>query len=170
MGMYDDDDYMLGALSLDENQWNMGAPRRRPRPRNRHNVMLLPMTFPAFSFALATGVNNVRQTMQPQVPFAGLRPFATILRNGTSAAASFPLLNQLLVGPTPLIQTSPGPALDNYRFDAVDNNFRMPPTGIGQLYAADVGLTTALTGTDTISVILQINGQAKLQPGYVLHT
>lgn len=172
--MYDDDgDFMLGALGPDDDQWEMGAPRRRramPARRggtNPHNRMILPMTFPTFAFALATGTNNITQTMQPQVPFAGQQPIATILRNGASAAAAFPLLNQLLVGPTPLIQTTPGPALDTYRFDSVHNNMRMPPTGIGQVYTAQVGLTTALAGTDTLSVILQISGQARLTPGYV---
>lgn len=166
MGLYDDDDYMMGALSLDAGQWNMGAPRARRR--NPHNMMLLPMTFPVFSFVLATGTNVIPQTMQPAVPFAGLQPIATILRNGTSANATFPLLQQLLVGPTPIILSTPGPALDTYSRDAPNNNLRMPPTGIGQTYQAQVGLTAALTGTDTLSVILQINGQAKLTPGYVV--
>lgn len=166
MGMYDDDDdFMLGALETDPSQWQMGAPRRRRG--GGKNVMLLPMTFPQFNFSLATGTNNVTQTMQPQIPFAGLQPLATILRNGASAATTFPLLNQLFVGPTPIIQTSPGPAMDGYRYDAVNNNLRLPPTGIGQLYRADVGLTTALTGTDTLSVIFQINGQARLRAGYI---
>lgn len=170
MNLYDDDDYMLGALDLDESQFAMGAPRRRGPSRRRGNPMnrmILPMTFPNFSFALADGTNNKTQTMTPQVPFAGLQPIATILRNGTSANTTFPLLNQLFVGPTPIIQTTPGPALDGYSKDSVNNNLRLPPTGIGQLYRADVGLTAALTTTDTLLVILQINGQAHLNPGYV---
>lgn len=167
MGLYDDDDYMLGALSLDESQFAMGAPRRARRPANRANRMLLPMTFPNFTFALANGTNNITNTMQPQVPFAGLQPIATILRNGASASLTFPLLNQLFVGPTPIIQTTPGPALDGYSKDSVNNNLRLPPTGIGQLYQASVGLTAALLTTDTLLVILQINGQAHMNPGYV---
>jgi hypothetical protein len=168
MGMYDDDDYMLGSLSIDDNQWQMGAPRRAPR-RNKHNVMLLPITFPVFNFVLATGTNIVSSgNLTPQFPFAGMQPIATIIRNGTSAANAFPLLNQLFVGPTPIIQTTPGPPLDAYRFDAVNNNLRLPPTGLGQGYRADVNLSQALLTTDTISVILQINGQARLQPGYVV--
>lgn len=167
MGMYDDDDYMLGALSIDDsNQWNMGAPRRPTR--NRHNIMILPITFPVYNFALANGTNVVSNNVTPQFPFAGMQPLATIIRNGTSATNTFPLLNQLFVGPTPIIQTTPGPPLDSYRFDAVNNNLRLPPTGLGQLYRADINLSAALTTTDTISVILQINGQAKLQPGYVV--
>lgn len=167
MGMYDDDGYMLGSLGLDEGQWQMGAPRRPPPQRRRHNVMILPITFPVYNFALANGVNIITQTVQPQFPFAGAQPIATILRNGTSANATFPLLNQLFVGPTPIIQTTPGPALDAYSKDAVNNNLRIPPTGIGQLYRADVNLSTALLTTDTLSVILQLNGQARLTPGYV---
>jgi hypothetical protein len=169
MGLYDDDDYMLGALDInDRDQWNMGAPRRGPPRRNAHNIMILPITFPVYNFALANGVNAVSQQVTPQFPFAGMQPLATIIRNGTSAAAAFPLLNQLFVGPTPIIQTIPGPPLDSYRFDAVNNNLRLPPTGLGQLYRADVNLSAALLTTDTISCILQINGKAKLNPGYVV--
>jgi hypothetical protein len=170
-GYYDDDDdgVMMGSLELDDSQWQMGA-RRRRAPRGRSPGMLLPITFPTFSFVLATGINNVSQSVRPEFPFAGQQPIATILRNGTSAGLTFPLLNQLFVGPTPIITTAPGPALDAYRFDAVNNNLRMPPTGVGQTYRADVGLTAALTGTDSVAVILQINGQGKLRPGYVGRT
>jgi hypothetical protein len=168
MGFYDDDGYMLGALSMDEGQWEMGAPRRAPPRRNPHNMMILPITFPIYSFALATGVNAVSQNVTPQFPFAGQQLLATIIRNGTSATNAFPLLNQLFVGPTPIVQTNPGPPLDSYRFDAVRNNFRLPPTGLGQLYRADVNLSQALTTTDTIQVILQLNGVGKLAPGYVV--
>jgi hypothetical protein len=167
MGMYDDDNYMLGALGIDEDQWQMGAPRR-PRPRNPHNLMILPITFPIYNFALATGVNPVSQNVTPQFPFAGQQLLATIIRNGASATNAFPLLNQLFVGPTPIVQTNPGPPLDSYRFDAVRNNMRLPPTGLGQLYRADVNLSQALTTTDTISVIIQLNGVGKLAPGYVV--
>lgn len=168
MGYYDDDDgVMMGSLELDDSQWNMGARRPGPRRGRRPPTMLLPITFPTFNFVLATGINNVTQSTRPEIPFAGQQPIATILRNGASANAAFPLLNQLFVGPTPIITTAPGPALDSYRFDAVNNNLRMPPTGVGQTYRADVGLTTALTGTDTLSVILQINGQGRLRAGYI---
>jgi hypothetical protein len=166
MGYYDDDDVMMGSLYLDDSQWGMAAGPRRPQ-RRKPNVMMVPITFPTFAFALATGINVVSQSVRPEIPFAGIQPIATILRNGTSAAATFPLLNQLFVGPTPIITTQPGPALDAYRFDAFNNNLRLPPTGVGQTYRADVNLTTALAGTDTLSVILQINGQGQLRPGYV---
>lgn len=166
--MYDDDDYMLGALGLDDNQWSMSGPPPRRRPQGKkNNFMVLPITFPVYNFALANGTNINSQSVQPQFPFAGQQPIATIIRNGTSAAAAFPLLNQLFVGPTPIIQTSPGPALDTYSRDATFNFLRMPPTGLGQLYRADVNLSSALTGTDTLSVFFQINGQARLRPGYV---
>jgi hypothetical protein len=168
--LYDDDEYMLGAMSIDEDQWAMGAPaRRRAAPRrNPHNLMILPITLPIYTFALADGVNVKTGNVTPQFPFAGQQLLATIIRNGTSAANAFPLLNQLFVGPTPIIQTTPGPPLDSYRFDAVRNNFRLPPTGLGQLYRGDVNLSQALTTTDTIQVILQLNGVAKLSPGYVV--
>lgn len=167
MGMYDDDGYMLGSLALDERQWGMGAPRRSPQRRNPHNVMIIPITFPVYNFALANGTTAISQNVTPQFPFAGAQPIAQILRNGTSASATFPLLNQLFVGPTPIIQTTPGPPLDGYSKDAVNNNLRIPPTGVGQLYRADVNLSAALLTTDTIAVILQLNGMAKLNPGYV---
>lgn len=169
MGFYDDDGYMLGSLGLDEGQWQMSGPpqARRAPPRRRHNVMILPITFPVFNFALAQGTNIVTNSIVPQFPFAGMQPIATILRNGTTAQTTFPTLAQLFVGPTPIIQTSPGPALDAYSKDAPNNNLRLPPTGLGQTYRADINLTSALTTTDTVSVILQINGQARLNPGYV---
>jgi hypothetical protein len=166
--MYDDDDYMLGALAVDDDQWNMNGPaRRRGGGGRRPKPMILPITFPVYSFAAADGTNSKTQTVTPQFPFAGQQPVATILRNGTSANAAFPLLAQLFVGPTPIIQTTPGPALDTYSRDATYNYLRMPPTGLGQSYRADVNLSAALTSTDTISVILHINGQARLRPGYV---
>jgi hypothetical protein len=169
MPLYDDDDgYMLGSLGLDDDQWQMSGPRRRGRRGGgRPNTMILPITFPLYTFVLATGTAAVTQNVIPQFPFAGAQPIATILRNGTSAAASLPLLTNLLVGPTPIVQTAPGLPLDGYSKDAVNNNLRIPPTGLGQTYRADVALTSALTGTDSISVLLQINGQARLRPGYV---
>lgn len=169
MGFYDDDGYMLGSLGVDDSIWSMSGPARRgpARGRGRHNVMILPITFPVFAFALANGTNIITQTVIPQFPFAGQQPIATILRNGTTAQVTFPLLSQLFVGPTPIIQTNPGPALDAYSKDAPNNNLRLPPTGLGQTYRADVNLSAALTTTDTVSVILQINGQARLNPGYV---
>lgn len=163
---YDDDDVMMGSLALNSGQWGMAAgPARRARPKP--NTMIMPITFPVFSFALATGLNVVEQSCRPEIPFAGLQPLATIIRNGTTATAAFPLLNQLFVGPTPIITTSPGPALDTYRPDAYNNNLLLPPTTVGQTYRALVNLTTALAGTDTLSVLFQINGQGRLRPGWV---
>src|SRR4029077_16916856 len=96
----DDDDYMLGALGIDDNQWSMSGPPPRRRPQGKkNNFMVLPITFNPYNFALANGTNIITQSVQPQFPFAGQQPIATIIRNGTSAAAAFPLLNQLFVGP-----------------------------------------------------------------------
>lgn len=161
-----DDDYMLGALSVEDDQWLMGAPRR-PRRQPNHNIMILPIVFPTFNFVAGTGTNPLSQTILPQFAFCGQQPIASVQRNGATATAALPFLNQLFVGPTPIIQTNPGPPLDNYSRDATNNNLRMPPTGLGQSYRADVVLSSALTGTDTLTVVLQVNGMAKLKPMYV---
>lgn len=168
MGYYDEDSgVMMGSLSLDSSQWAMGAGPAARRGKPQAPAMLLPITFPVYNFALATGINNISQTVRPEYPFAGQQPIANVVRNGASAALAMPLWNLFLVGPTPIITTAPGPSLDTYRFDAFNNNMRLPPTGVGQTYRSDVGLSAALAGTDTISVLLQINGQGRLRPGYV---
>jgi len=165
MGYYDEDGIMMGAVQLDDSQFEMGAPRRR---QGRHPTMILPVAFPIFTIVAATGISNVRQTLQPSVPYAVAQMFATVNRNGTSAASPIAFLNNLQVGPTPVILNG-GTNLDRYSAGAFHNNFRLPPTGIGQTYVGDVGLSVAVTGSDSVTAYIEFHGQAKLSPGFVLH-
>lgn len=170
----DPDLYMMGALGagdlIDDDVWQMGAPpRRRPqrRPQNPYNRMVAPITFADFSFVAANSATTIEQVAAPEVPFAGNQMIATVIRNGASAALAIPRLAQFFVGATPIILTTPGPSLDNYKADAVNNHFRLPPTGLGQRYRAQVQLSAALANADTLTVSIQLNGQARLNPSYV---
>lgn len=123
---------------------------------------LLPASFAPFSFALATGTNIVNQTMNPQTPFRGQRLSAVIIRNGTSAATTAPLLSQFLVGQKPIITTATGVALETFNQNAFDTNLLMPPTTPGVIYSMNVNLTSALTTTDTLLALVSVIGSAML--------
>jgi hypothetical protein len=122
----------------------------------------LPMSFPLFSFALATGTNTITQQANPQTPFRGQRLTAVVLRNGTSASATAPLMNQLLVGQKPIVTTAPGVALETFNQNAFDTNLLMPPTYPGTLYQLGLNLPVALTTTDTILCLVSIIGSGIL--------
>lgn len=172
--------YMLGAVGsdIDDDVWQMGAPQpdqryfRRPPQRRRganpHNRIVTPITFADFAFVAGNSTTTLEQVATPEVPFAGNQMIATVIRNGTTAGLAIPRLAQFFVGATQMILTSPGPSLDNYSRDAANNHFRLPPTGLGQRYRAQVQLSAALTGTDTLTVSIQLNGQARMNPGYVV--
>lgn len=131
-----------------------GAPAR--------DAALLPAGFPAFSFALATGTNIIQQTMNPQTPFRGQRLSAVVIRSGTSAATSAPLMSLLQVGQKPIITTASGVPVETFNQNAFDTNLLMPPTVPGVIYTANLNLTAALTTTDTILVLLAIIGSGVL--------
>lgn len=122
----------------------------------------LPAGFPIFSFALATGTNTITQQMNPQTPFRGQRLSTTVIRNGTSAATTAPLMSQLLVGQKPIVLTSPGIALETFNQNAFDTNLLMPPTYPGTIYTLSLNLVVALTTTDTILVLVGIIGSGIL--------
>jgi hypothetical protein len=122
----------------------------------------LPMSFPAFSFALATGTNTITQQANPQTPFRGQRLSTIVVRSGTSAATTAPLLSQLLVGQKPIVLTSPGIALEVFNQSAFDTNLLMPPTYPGTVYTMNVNLVTALTTTDTLLALVGIIGSGIL--------
>jgi hypothetical protein len=169
-----DDDVFLGALPA----YQMGGRRRRRNWRLRNNAMdfaspyrpgvqatdgaLLPIAFPTFSFALATGTTAITQVANPQTPFRGQRISAQVLRNGTSAAATAPVLNQLLVGPKPIVLTTPGPALETFSSQSFDTNLILPPTYPGMQYTMSVNLPVALLTTDTILCLVSIIGTSVL--------
>jgi hypothetical protein len=178
MAMYPDDDVFLGALPAYQlgtlpPGFRMGR-RRRRRHRLRDNAMqwaspyapgvqatdgmLLPMSFPPFTFVAATGLNPITQTANPQTPFRGQRISAQVIRNGTTALATAPILNQLLVGQKPIILTQPGPALETFSQQAYDTNLILPPTYPGMTYQATVSLAAALTTTDTLLAFVSIIG------------
>lgn len=170
-----DDDVFLGALPFRMGTLDYRIGRRR---RRRHGLRdgaidfaspyrpgiqatdgaLLPMSFPVFSFAAATGLNPITQTANPQTPFRGQRISAQVIRNGTTANATAPILNQLLVGQKPVILTSPGPALETFSQQAYDTNLVLPPTYPGMTYQAQVSLAAALTTTDTLLCFVSIIG------------
>ena len=182
----------LGALPYfvgDDGDDYMGAPRSRYRPQfgsamtraaseraNRaasfvrpdiqgvpqRDAALLPAAFPTFSFALATGTNIVSQTMNPQTPFRGQRLSAVVIRNGTSAATTAPLMSQFIIGQKPIITTANGVPLETFNQNAFDTNLLMPPTVPGVVYTMNINLVAALTTTDTILCLVSIIGSAVL--------
>lgn len=175
--MSPDDDAFLGALPYRMGTLNYRMGRRRRRHRGyglRDGALgfaspyapgvqatdgaLLPMSFPVFSFAAATGLNPIINTANPQTPFRGQRISAQVIRNGTTANATAPILNQLLVGQKPVILTSPGPALETFSQQAYDTNLILPPTYPGMTYQATVSLAAALTTTDTLLAFVSIIG------------
>jgi len=126
------------------------------------DAALLPMAFPAFSFVLATGTNIINQVSNPQTPFRGQRLTAVVIRNGTSAATTAPLMTQFIIGQKPIITTSNGVPLEVFNQAAFDTNLLMPPTVPGVTYSMNLNLTSALTTTDTLLALVAIIGSAIL--------
>jgi len=146
------------------NRANMAASFARPDMPGTPSLdaALLPAAFPLFSFALATGTNQIQQTMNPQAAFRGQRLTAVVIRNGSSASLTAPLLNLLQVGMKPIILTSSGVPLEAYTAQSFDNNLLLPPTVPGVIYVMNLSLPIALTTTDTIIAIVQIVGSGVL--------
>ena len=126
------------------------------------DAALLPMSFPVFSFALATGINIVSQTANPQTPFRGQRLTAVVVRSGTSAATTAPVVQQFLVGQKPIIVTGTGVPLEVFNQSAFDTNLLLPPTVPGVNYVMNINLVAALTTTDTILCLVAIIGSGLL--------
>lgn len=126
------------------------------------DAALLPMAFPPFAFALATGVGIITQTANPQTPFRGQRVSAVVIRNGTSALVSAPIVQQFLVGQKPIITTGNGVPLETFNQSAYDTNLLLPPTIPGVNYVMNINLSAALTTTDTILCLVTIIGSALL--------
>jgi len=128
----------------------------------QRDAALLPMAFPAFAFVLATGTNIINQIANPQTPFRGQRLTAVVVRNGTSAATTAPVMAQFLVGQKPIVTTSNGVPLEVFNQAAFDTNLLMPPTVPGVVYSINLNLTSALTTTDTLLALVAIIGSAIL--------
>lgn len=128
----------------------------------QRDAALLPAAFPTFSFALATGTNIITQTMNPQTPFRGQRLSAVVIRNGTSAAVTAPVMSQFIIGQKPIITTANGVPLETFNQNAFDTNLLMPPTMPGVNYTMNINLVAALTTTDTILCLVSIIGSAVL--------
>jgi len=126
------------------------------------DAALLPMAFPAFSFVLATGTNIITQTANPQTPFRGQRLTCVVIRNGTSAQTTAPVVSQFLIGQKPIITTANGVPLEVFNQSAFDTNLLMPPTVPGVTYTMNVNLVNALTTTDTLLALVSIIGSALL--------
>ena len=131
-----------------------GAPAR--------DAALLPAGFPIFSFALATGTNIVTQQMNVQTAFRGQRLVATVIRNGTSAAATAPLMQIFTIGMKPILTTGSPVPLEIFSQSAFDTNLLLPPTVPGVTYTLGLSLSAALTTTDTITVLVGLLGSAVL--------
>jgi hypothetical protein len=131
-----------------------GAPHR--------DGALLPAGFPPFAFALATGTNIINGQMNVQTPFRGQRLTALVIRNGTSAAATAPVIQTFLVGQKPIIASASPVPLEIFAQNAFDTNLVLPPTYPGVIYALNLSLVTALLTTDTITALVGILGSALL--------
>lgn len=127
-----------------------GAPSRR--------LGLYPAAFPTVSFALADGTATKSVQMNPQTAFKGQRIFVQVIRSGTSAALTAPLITQLQIGVTPAIITPDGIPAEAFIAGSFDTNIMLPPTEPGVLYQLSVRLPVALTTTDTILLIVGILG------------
>lgn len=123
---------------------------------------LLPAGFPTFSFALATGTNIVTQQMNVQTAFRGQRLVCQVIRNGTSAALTAPLMQIFNVGMKPILATGTAVPLEIFAQNAFDTNLLLPPTVPGVTYTLGISLSAALTTTDTILVAVGILGSAVL--------
>jgi hypothetical protein len=182
----------LGALPLfigDEGDY-MGAARRSRRKPNYGSAMthaanyranaaaqfarpdipgapardgaLLPAGFPPFAFALANGTNVINQQMNPQTPYRVQRMVTIVIRNGTSAQVTAPLIQFLQVGMKPVITTGFGVPLETFAQTAYDTNVLFPPTIPGVIYNMNVNLFAALTTTDTLTALVGTLGSGVL--------
>jgi hypothetical protein len=131
-----------------------GAPAR--------DAALLPAGFPIFSFALATGTNIVTQSMNVQTAFRGQRLVAQVIRAGTSAATTAPLIQIFTVGMKPILATGTAVPLEIFAQNAFDTNLLLPPTVPGVIYILGISLSAALTTTDTVTCVVGLLGSAVL--------
>jgi hypothetical protein len=127
------------------------------------DAALMPMAFPPFAFALATGINSITQQANPQTPFRGQRLTSNVIRSGTSAAVTAPVATVLQVGQKPmLVTTGNGVPIETFSQNSIDTNLLFPPTIPGVVYLLVMNLTAALTTTDTVLALVSIIGSGLL--------
>lgn len=126
------------------------------------DAALLPFGFPVFSFAAATGTGNLTQTLNIQTPFRGQRLTCIVVRSGTSAATTAPVINTFIVGQKPIVTPASPVALEIFNQQSFDTNLLLPPTIPGVIYTMTINLTAALTTTDTLLCIVGVIGSAVL--------
>jgi hypothetical protein len=127
------------------------------------DAALMPMAFPPFAFALATGTNSITQQANPQTPFRGQRLTSIVIRSGTSAALTAPVATVLQVGQKPmLVTTGNGVPIETFSQQSFDTNLLFPPTVPGVVYLLVMNLTAALTTTDTVLSLVSIIGSGLL--------
>jgi len=131
-----------------------GAPAR--------DAALLPAGFPIFSFVLATGTNIVTQQMNVQTAFRGQRLVAQVIRSGTSAQTTAPIIQIFNVGMKPILATGIGVPLEIFAQNAFDTNLLLPPTSPGVSYILGISLSAALTTTDSVTCVVGLLGSAVL--------
>jgi hypothetical protein len=126
------------------------------------DAALLPAGFPVYSFVAATGLAAITNTINIQTPFRGQRLSVIVIRSGATATASAPLMTVFQVGQKPILVTPNPVPLETFSQTAFDTNMLMPPTIPGVVYTLAVALSSALTGTDTLTCIVGLIGSAVL--------
>lgn len=121
---------------------------------------LYPVSLPPFVFTAAVGVNQIRQTLNPQVNFRAQRMIVTPLRTGASAALAIPLLYTGFVGIKAINISGIPLAAEIFTATGVDMNLTFPPTRPGIEYSMSLGLSAALAGADTFIVYVTFLGTA----------
>jgi hypothetical protein len=126
------------------------------------DAAMIPAGFPVFSFVAATGTTPVTQQMNVLTPFRGQRLTAIVIRNGTSAQLTAPVMQFFNVGMKPILASGTPVPLEVFTQGTYDTNMLLPPTVPGVIYTMSLSLTAALTSTDTITCIVGILGSAVL--------
>lgn len=160
-------------------QFNGGGPRFAPPPQGYAPRAPYPQAYPQvvnppasqlqggiyaaawdpFVFNLASGLAPISLVVTPFAAFRGRRIVVTVIRAGASAAASVPLISLLQIGATPMVLGGELPA-EMFANVAQDTNLTFPLTSVGTPYRLTIRPTAALAGTDVMTVIASVVGDA----------
>jgi len=122
---------------------------------------IYPVGFPVFLFNLAQALTPITFTINPQVMFRAQRLSCTVIRVGTTAAASAPLLMPgSSVGVKPLVLGADGVPMELFSANSYDTNILFPATTPGTTYSLTLRASSAVTGTDTLTVLVGLLGTA----------
>lgn len=120
----------------------------------------VPLTNVSNNGVFSATVTNLLFVARPQAPFRGERVVATLVRDGTSAAAvSADAINGISVGVAPQIADYGNISLEEWAKDAFGVRMAMRDTGMGGLIQANIALVGTLTTTDTLTVRLTVYGR-----------